>query len=236
MARFCSVCGHRERVAIDKAIIGGEAAYRRIAAQYGLTEQSVRRHATDHLLPQLVRDWQAERADTGRELAEELQSWMDRLRLMSDAVHEFLTDPDDPTKYTLAPHTWEITIHTETIDNSGRKPVVIRRKMRLSEAIDHVDGKAGIGDVVLVESKTSDPRDLLLKTSARLESHLRLLGELVGKLQTQGTVNFIASPEWVALRGRMLASLALYPDARLALAAALDGDTATEAEWEVATA
>lgn len=104
----------------------------------------------------------------------------------------------------------------------------VRRKARLSELLARVDGHERAGTVTLVEHKSADPRELILKTNKELQGNLRLIGELLGKVQTQGTINFIASPEWVALRGRMLAALALYPDAKLALAAAIEGEAEEE--------
>lgn len=51
------------------------------------------------------------------------------------------------------------------------------------------------------------------------------MAEIAGKVQTQGSTTFLVSPEWTALRGRMLVALAAFPEARLALAATLeDGD------------
>ncbi len=56
---------------------------------------------------------------------------------------------------------------------------------------------------------------------------LELLAELEGELNRRPQVNVLVTPEWVALRARIVAALVPYPEARLALAAALDeGDRA----------
>lgn len=94
----------------------------------------------------------------------------------------------------------------------------VRRKAPLSELLARVDGEDKVGHVTLIEHRGADPRKLIIETSNALGGHLRLLGEIVGKLQTQGTTNFLATPEWSRLEQRMLAALALYPAARLALA------------------
>jgi hypothetical protein len=219
MTRTCTICAHPDHQAIDKALVTRQP-YRRIATQFLVTDSALRRHAAEHLLATIVDAWQAERHRNGLELADELRAWMDTLTKLLRACDEWLTDPDDPTRYTLAPHTTEIVIHTEEDRGPDRRP--LRRKMKLAEAIALVDGKAGIGDVGLVEAKAADPRKLIIDTAKALEGHLRLLGELVGKLQTQGTTNFLISPEWGALRTRMLVALAPFPDAQLALAGALE--------------
>lgn len=52
--------------------------------------------------------------------------------------------------------------------------------------------------------------------------NLGLLAKLLGELQQEGTVNIILAPEWVELRTVILTALTPYPDARLAVAHALE--------------
>jgi hypothetical protein len=221
MTRACTVCSHPERQAIDKALVGDVLSYRNIAERWGLSLPALVRHKADHLLADIVAAWQEERAANGQELAGELRGWMDSLTKLLRACDEWLTDPHDPSRYDLSPRAHEVWCHYEVTEYAGGRPIVKRRKARLSDLLARVDGEAG-GALTLVEQKTADPRKLIIDTSKALEGHLRLLGEIVGKLQTQGTVNFLATPEWSALESRMLAALAQYPAARLALAAALE--------------
>ncbi len=53
MPRACTVCAHKEREAIDSALVAGEPN-RRIAARFGVSEQAVRRHAAAHLPERLL--------------------------------------------------------------------------------------------------------------------------------------------------------------------------------------
>ena len=50
---------------------------------------------------------------------------------------------------------------------------------------------------------------------------LELLAKLTGELQQEGSINVLIAPEWLALRGALLAALAPYAEARTAVAAAL---------------
>lgn len=50
MPQPCSICTHPEREAIDAALVAG-VPNRRIAAQYGMGETSVRRHKDAHIPP-----------------------------------------------------------------------------------------------------------------------------------------------------------------------------------------
>jgi len=114
-----------------------------------------------------------------------------------------------------------------TVAGPGGRPVVVRRKARLQALLGALSRvREGLA-VTAVESKAEDPRKLLLATTKTLESHMRLVAEIAGKIAVQGSTTFLISPEWTALRGRMLLALAEYPQARLALAAALsEGDNA----------
>jgi len=67
-------------------------------------------------------------------------------------------------------------------------------------------------------------RDLRTALAAIGEArrNLELLGKLAGELQQEGTVSLVLSAEWMELRTIMLQVLAPYPDARLAVAGALE--------------
>jgi len=222
MTRICTVCAHAARQEIDKAIVA-QQGYRRIASQYGLVETSVRRHTADHLLPELLTAWQAERAQNGQELADELRRWMGFITKLLEACDRWLTDPDDTTRYDLGPRAHEIMVHYEVTERGpGGRPIVARRKARLSDLLPRVQAVHEGLSVTLIEHKAADPRKLIIDATARLEGHLRLLAELVGKLQTQGSVSIVLAPEWLTLRGAILTALAPFPEARYALAATID--------------
>ena len=54
MPRVCTICTSLHRNEIDQALAMGAASRRRIAAQYGLVETSIRRHERRHLPEALV--------------------------------------------------------------------------------------------------------------------------------------------------------------------------------------
>lgn len=223
MTRVCTVCRHPERARIDKALVAVQNPYRDIARQYGLSKDALLRHKADHLLEEIVAAWQAERQANGLELASELRGWMDTIGKLLKACDEWLTDPDDATRYDLGPRAQELLVHYETTTaGPGGRPVVVRRKARLDALLAALSRVREGLSVTSVESKAADPRKLLIDTSKTLEGHLRLIAEIAGKVQTQGSTTFLISPEWTALRSRMLVALGDHPEARLALAAALE--------------
>jgi hypothetical protein len=227
VTRTCTVCSHPERHEIDRALVKASTPYRDIALRYGLgSHMAVMRHKADHLLPAIVEAWQAERQQNGLDLAEEVRGWMETIGKMLRACDEWLTDPDDPARYDLSPRASELMVHYETtVAGPGGRPIVVRRKARLQALLGALSRVRDGLTVTAVESKSADPRKLILDTTKTLESHMRLVAEIAGKIATQGSTTFLISPEWVALRGRMLVALAEYPQARLALAAALEEDT-----------
>lgn len=75
MPRRCTVCAHPKRAEIDRALVRG-AAYRRIAAEYGLSDRAVRRHRATHV-PRLL-EAAAEREE--RTTAAVLLAELERLR------------------------------------------------------------------------------------------------------------------------------------------------------------
>jgi hypothetical protein len=85
VTRPCSVCGHPDRDVVDAAIVG-RAPFRRLAVLHGLTETSVRRHASTHLPATLALATAAAevgRADVLLAQAEALRT--DALELLDEA-------------------------------------------------------------------------------------------------------------------------------------------------------
>jgi len=222
MGRVCTACQHPERTAIDRALVAASSPYRTIADQYGLSHQALIRHKADHLLADLLAAWEAERAQNGQELVGELRRWMGYITKLLTACDRWLTDPDDGSRYDLGPRAHELLVHYEVQDITPQgRPLVVRRKARLADLLARAEAGLGDATITLVEHKAADPRKLIIDATARLEGHLRILAELVGKLQTAGTISIALAPEWLALRARIVATLGAFPEARVALAEVL---------------
>lgn len=74
---------------------------------------------------------------------------------------------------------------------------------------------------VLAAAKRAADHELRLKAIARAEKQIELEGRMLGELADGQTVNVLVLPEWLALRGAVLAALAPFPEARAAVAVAL---------------
>ena len=71
---------------------------------------------------------------------------------------------------------------------------------------------------VLRQAKEIADHELRLKAIQRAERQIELEGRLLGELEDGATVNIAIMPEWLALRAALLAALAPYPEARIAVA------------------
>jgi hypothetical protein len=77
----------------------------------------------------------------------------------------------------------------------------------------------------LAAAEGDNDRRTLLGAIREARATLELVAKLEGQLQERAAVqvNVVASPEWTRLRGVIVAALAPHPEARLAVAAALEG-------------
>jgi hypothetical protein len=141
---------------------------------------------------------------------------LERVNLLFDACDRWLRDPDDPTRYEIGPRAENLKV---TYVIRGEDGKVLRKKAPLSELLARVAGVAP--EVRLAETKHSDPRELVLHASKRLEGLSELLARVRGELP-EPTFAILLSPAWLELRAKILQALAPYPDARQAVAAAVD--------------
>ena len=152
----CSICTRDDAAEIAASIMVGAASLRRIAAQFGTTDATLRRHR-DHCMKGAVQAAVQERnLDAG-------ESTLSQCRNLQAITSKVLSD---------------------------------------------VNG---------------DPA-LTLKAVAEARKNLELLSKLLGDLDERPVVNIIKSPEWVAIRSRIIIAVDPIPGAREALLAALGGE------------
>ncbi len=211
----CTVCTHEGRAAIDRALIGGESAPK-VAAKYrGLTDDAVRRHASSHLPEHLAAAAEVRSVVSATQTLEQIDRCLERVNLLFDACDRWLRDPDDPSRYEVGPRAENVKVVYLERGEDGK---MTRKKATIAELLERVAGVAP--EIRLVEIKHSDPRELVLQASKRLEGLSELLARIRGELP-EPTVAVLVSPAWLELRSRILGALEPYPKARQAVAAAL---------------
>lgn len=105
-------------------------------------------------------------------------------------------------------------------DLLGQLQEITARTDRLYKIADGIIGKA---------ASAEDWRTALMavreasNANKEARANLELLGELMGELNRNPTINITVSAEWIEVRGVILSALRPFPEARTAVAAALTG-------------
>jgi hypothetical protein len=217
LPRTCTICSHPKRIEIDKVLVAAEESLRTIADHWTVSKTALIRHKAEHLPQQLVAAKAAAEKADGLEVMGELRRCLERINLLFDACDRWLRDADDPTRYDIGPRAEELRVTYEEERPDGR---TVKRKATLAELLAEVNGsdRSPARTVTMVETKQADPRELVLKTAARLQPQIELLARLIGELDERPRVNIFVSPEWVAIGTAVLEPLAPYPEVRAAVA------------------
>jgi hypothetical protein len=88
MPRVCTICSHPERDEIEDAVVIHSQGKRRVAAQHGVTEQSLRRHLREHFPALLALARDAERAARADGLLDRLEALQSRTLAILEATEE----------------------------------------------------------------------------------------------------------------------------------------------------
>lgn len=215
MPRTCTICNHKERAKIEAALVDG-ASFRHIASQFRVGYKSVERHKENCLTTTLAKATEAREIVQGDNLLAELKRHALRLHLLSDACHEWLLDPANPTRYTLEPRSSEVNVIYFKQDGVKRE----RKKEKLSALLREVETGLGLGvEIERGEYKHADPRELVLKTYDRIQGQIELVAKLIGELNDAPTVNFNVSLD--KLQSLIIKALARFPAAKIAVSKAL---------------
>ena len=233
MARTCTICAHDKRGEIEQALVANDS-FRAIAERFGTSIGSLHRHKQKHLPALLAQaqqvcdreratalvvqaqDQQAKEDATAINVMQELRRCFERVNLLFDACDRWLRDPDDPTRYDIGPRAEDVAV---IYWEPGPEDKPVRKKAPLSVLMERITSSGRVVDHW--ESRHADPRELVLKTSERLQSQIELLAKLLGELDERAQVNILIAPEWLTLRTAILKALEPYPEARLALAEAV---------------
>jgi hypothetical protein len=96
----------------------------------------------------------------------EFERCFSRANLLFEACDRWLRDPEDPERYDINPRAEDVWVTFVERDEGGNARV--RRKKRLSLLLEEVKGiRAGL-EILTVETKSADPRKLVLDAIAEL--------------------------------------------------------------------
>ncbi len=109
--------------------------------------------------------------------------------------------------------------HLPKLLTKAAEAAEVRQALDVLQQLKFVNGAAL---TVLRDATASGDGELVLRAVDRVMKQIELQAKLLGDLDERPQVNVLVTPEWVALRGRLVAALAPFPEARMAVAEALD--------------
>jgi hypothetical protein len=131
-----------------------------------------------HLSKRIAKSTEARENAESIDLVAEIKDTLEKVKKLQAACDEWLTDPATGL-YDIGPRSDDVTVTYWHGKGKARQ----RKKERLSVLLARLDGL----EVERSEWRHADPRELILKVSDRVDGHVRVLGELLGKLQAAGT-------------------------------------------------
>ncbi len=75
---------------------------------------------------------------------------------------------------------------------------------------------------ILKESRDNKQHSIALQAIDRVHRQIELQAKLLGDLQQEGTTNITINAQWLSIRTVLMQALAPFPEARAAVAAALE--------------
>lgn len=190
MANTFTVDKHPQKKEIIKAILNG-VPERKIATQYDLSDKAVNRYKNGKLMKMLAEIWSEQHTEASKNLVDRYEEIAVMLRKQLLACEEWLQDPVNADKYTVAPRDNEVYVVTQW-QKDGK---ICRDKELLSDVIKEIreHGK----NVLKVQFNSTDTRKIILETAKVLQTDLdyiaRLQGAVSDIIQAQNNPTIILS-------------------------------------------
>lgn len=177
MANAYNVDQHPKKNAIIRALINQES-YAKIANDYALSESAVKRYAYGRLRHNAAKALAKGQYD-GAALLARVEDTIVNVQKMYDACNDWLTDPTDHSRYNLEDRANELqVIYYEYYEDAEGNERTVKKKDNLQKLIDDVMGKRR--EAVEVNSRRTDPRQLILMTAQTLNRQLETLSKIAG--------------------------------------------------------
>jgi hypothetical protein len=184
---------HPKKTQIIKSLISG-VSQRTVGDRYDISKTAIQRYLTKHLAEVAAKAVTERTLTDGNSVLTEIEKIIHRMRMMLDACHEYLQDPDNKEKYFLGPRENEIDVVYREFDEEG-KPSETKRA-----TLEELRKEIATGRQVLsVHYKYADPRRLILDTADTLTRQLELIGKIQGLVQDV-TINISRIECWPEIK------------------------------------
>lgn len=200
---------HPKRKEIDAAIVAGES-FRAIAARFKVSSSSVNRYIRGAFAENLARARQNREMDSGYFIFDQIAGALTKIHKMINAIDEWMTDPEDPEKYTLAPRASEIVVVYERLRAVDDK--IIREKDTLQNLLSKLDSETP-DDMISTQIKSYDVRKLMLEAFNGVAVQLRLYMQQQNDA-TEQAVQEAVEGVFDTLRGAMEEVASQHPELR----------------------
>lgn len=235
MARACSICTHPQRREIDAAVAAG-TPLRVIAREFATTHTALGRHRA-HIVPgtPIVPSAAPSIAPSAPTAAETEQTQTRRHQGRQCTVCTHPEHSNINAALVTGASYRDIAAQYGLVHASIARHAATHLPAQLAHA-QHVEEVASASGLLLqIQSLQSEAAALLerAKTTGDIRAaaavlaqqgrFIELLAKVEGQLQGDGpTVNVLVSQDWQRIRGVIVAALAPHPEARIAVAAALE--------------
>lgn len=213
--RIAEVDKHPQKEKIIKALVKG-TSFREITGQYGISKSSLSRYLNDSLFPRVAKHVAERDMKDAKFVLSEIDSIISKMKKLYDACDEYLTDPDNPDKYSLMPRAWEQEIKYLDYSNvSEENPKPEQKTMMVQDLIDEMrDHKK---ELIEIKYKHHDPRKIITETATVMTKQLELLARIQGTIKDV-SINIINTSIWVEVQNALLMVTEKFPQIREDLA------------------
>jgi hypothetical protein len=193
VGRKCSICTHKQVGQINKAIAEG-VSFRRISSQFGMSDQSAKRHTENCLKLELQAAIAEKKVEQAIDVHKEFEENLDFARQLRIAAREYLSDPNDPLKMAILPRAEEIdVVYFDYNDmTGGENPMPKKKTAKLAVLIQKVEDVRNF-EADKFTIKHYDLRkfalDAISTTDACIDKFAKLAGLYVDKDKPPLTVN-----------------------------------------------
>lgn len=180
---YSSINSRPDRKAIVRDLVK-QVPYATIVEKYpGVTQSQLQTFMKNSFGKEIAEKQLEERDHSAEAFLKEIDKLQGYCQKMLDACDEFLTDPNRPTKYTLAPHAREIDVvyTTEEPTNRPGKTKTVSHRRSLQELLDKVESGIEM-DPVRVTWKVADPRNLILESVKTIDKLLETMARISGQM------------------------------------------------------
>jgi len=192
-------------------------AIRAVAKKYGVQRTTIDRYIHGKLALAIHDSELRSRLDSAVGIRAKLEGHLARIEKLFDACDEFLSDPDDPSKYYLGPRASEVRVVYYTRDDNGKR-------VRESALLDDLLARAGERiEVDSTQFDSMDPRKVVLATAQTATKQLEVLARLIeGAAKIEDGAPITSSEAWVQVQ-QVIVNIVKDDPSLMALIERLDG-------------